>query len=284
MAPQMVRCPPGLDKPVRFQVPPSRGKHTYDTGVPQSTCPEKVASQMSATAAKTYAKEAGSWLASYQTDLPRGKVGLWIKACEKAKMPDLAAELINRLVCSVNLKSVDFQPEDFDSLLGVFCKGGEPEMAVIMFEVMSRSGVHPTASTVCWLISALVKTGSIADAELWFQCLRNSGKAANITAYNALISSCSKEGGLGLSAAILYYRCMIEDNVVPSMITLNALIKCVQQDHPYVDEPVDCAAQILMARLQEQGIDHSAILALVWSKLTRQKPSKSSASSSMSSE
>eukprot|EP00971_Amphidinium_carterae_P060617 1199798-Amphidinium_carterae.1 len=186
---------------------------------------------------------------------------LWIKACEKQKDPTLAYALYKYLVQHYGLPGRTWllQSDVCNSLLGAFCKGGRPEMAVAFFWHLFEVGVQPTSTGVCLAISAFVKTGAYAEAKVWFNKLHNSGSIPNMTAYNAIISGCARDGS-DLDVALEYLSMMLDDGLEPSTITYNALIKCAHKEDPaLLRHPFDAAA-VLVRKLVERQIDETAIL------------------------
>eukprot|EP00403_Amphidinium_massartii_P024868 CAMPEP_0178387620 /NCGR_PEP_ID=MMETSP0689_2-20121128/9167_1 /TAXON_ID=160604 /ORGANISM="Amphidinium massartii, Strain CS-259" /LENGTH=309 /DNA_ID=CAMNT_0020007989 /DNA_START=45 /DNA_END=970 /DNA_ORIENTATION=+ len=227
---------------------------------------------MSAAKARALVKEAQAQMKQPSSMVPCTSKMLeeWIRACERLKNVDLAARILQGVLDGRLLADAGQSASEglCNSLLGVFCKGGRPELAVFWFDYLYATGYEITPTMACWVICALSKHGKPQQAAQWYQFLRGQGAKPNITAYNALIAGCSK-GGLGLPAALCYLRDMLEDGVMPSTITYNQLIECVMQASGKQDAAH--AASELLTSLREHGIDSTAILALAWRKLSREQ-------------
>eukprot|EP00403_Amphidinium_massartii_P014681 CAMPEP_0178412612 /NCGR_PEP_ID=MMETSP0689_2-20121128/22104_1 /TAXON_ID=160604 /ORGANISM="Amphidinium massartii, Strain CS-259" /LENGTH=348 /DNA_ID=CAMNT_0020033863 /DNA_START=48 /DNA_END=1092 /DNA_ORIENTATION=- len=194
---------------------------------------------------------------------------VWVRACERLKDTDLLLQILRYMTEEHGVPSPGRPMKDcvFNSMMGAFCKGGQPEVATSFFNFMYGLEQPPNTAAVCWLIAALVKLGDDhADvAARWFHWLRGSGVTPNITAYNALITtSCKKE--LGLPLALGYLRSMIEDGVAPSVITYNALIDCVARGLHQHNDTVACACELISC-MESEGIDASSIATIAMHKL-----------------
>mmetsp|Transcript_18708 Transcript_18708/g.33827 ORF Transcript_18708/g.33827 Transcript_18708/m.33827 type:complete len:348 (+) Transcript_18708:49-1092(+) len=225
-----------------------------DGDKPQLDIPMPVARSMVAEAQKTIKGHR-------QRAVPAVEVlQLWIRACDRLKNPSLAYALYKYTVEHYGMPGDGWSLDSntCDSLLGAFCKGAQPELAVCFFEHMFELGVRPTTSGVCLAISAFVKTGAFERALCWFLVLRRSGAIPNMTAYNALISGCAKDVAT-LETALDFYKMLLEDGLVPTTITYNALIECVQRQDSAPEDPPS-AVGTLVCKLVERNVDATAIL------------------------
>eukprot|EP00971_Amphidinium_carterae_P288274 5722946-Amphidinium_carterae.1 len=201
---------------------------------------------------------------------------LWIRACDKSKNSRLAHALYKYTIEHYGLpgSSWSLEATTCDSLLGAFCKGGQPELAVCFFEHMLDLGVRPHATGVCLAVSAFVKTGAFEKALCWFLVLRRSGSIPTMTAYNALISGCANDVAT-METALDFYSMLVDDGLVPTTITYNALIECLQKQDASLDNPASAAAA-LVCRLAERNVDASAILQMAAKQVSHMPLSKGS--------
>eukprot|EP00403_Amphidinium_massartii_P020778 CAMPEP_0178390734 /NCGR_PEP_ID=MMETSP0689_2-20121128/10798_1 /TAXON_ID=160604 /ORGANISM="Amphidinium massartii, Strain CS-259" /LENGTH=353 /DNA_ID=CAMNT_0020011251 /DNA_START=66 /DNA_END=1124 /DNA_ORIENTATION=- len=223
--------------------------------------------------AKASAQEARHRLSSPGPIITRAELETWIQASERLKDPDLALALLHYLLETHEQANGAFmlQGDLCASLLAAFCKGGRPDLALTWFDFMSCFGPEPTTDMVCWQITALVKTKCYGKAGQSFHGLRCRGSIPNITAYNALIGACSKDGS-GLPVALCFLRNMVEDCVEPCMITFNALIGCVERSAgisaPQAQQQAG-SAEILLRCMEDEQIVCPVIVALARQKLAQ---------------
>mmetsp|Transcript_32332 Transcript_32332/g.75953 ORF Transcript_32332/g.75953 Transcript_32332/m.75953 type:complete len:368 (-) Transcript_32332:87-1190(-) len=195
--------------------------------------------------------------------VPLATLQSWVQACERTKEASVAFVLLEYLQNHYGRLGGSERwmqyPGMCDALLGAFCKGGHADWAVGLFRyILEQHDSAPALSTICLAISALVKTGAHKEAVQWFRLLRCAGQTPNMTAYNALITSCGSNAGGGLQEAVTYYRWLTQDGWYPSMITFNALLDSVYKEAPAAT-PLESTA-ILINALMQQDLDVSCIM------------------------
>lgn len=124
------------------------------------------------------------------------------------------------------LLSLDAEKEfvnGYEHMLWAYCKAGQIDDAITLFQSMKRSGPAPSPVCLAILMDAFVKKSKFSDAVAIFKGIQNLGIRPNVYCYSILINGYMRQGNV--SAAIDALNDMEKREVAPNIVTLTTLMQ-----------------------------------------------------------
>jgi len=101
---------------------------------------------------------------------------------------------IRRTLAAMSDEGVELSTRCYNAVIGAFCRRGDLQGAVDLFELMAEKGCDHDRGTYTAIIQAIAKTGNVKEAQRWIQLMAESGIAPDAFVYTLLAGALAKQG------------------------------------------------------------------------------------------